>query len=451
MEKVVEFLLNRFPSIRDRLDVHMLEVVNGAAVALVLKVLGAGLTFLFNLVLARTLGAEGAGLYFLALTVTTIATVFGRMGLDNTLLRFTAANASVEDWSAVKGVYVKGMKLALIASSLSAVVVFIFAPVLAEKVFQKPELVIPMRWMSLAVVPMTFVRLYAQTLKGLKRISASFVVFGVGVPTVSLVGLLLFSGSYGVKGVVWAYTSGTILTALLGLILWRTATPQLRNISGVFRSEEILKSSMPLFWVTSLNMVINSTSTFALGIWGTKGDVGIFNMASRTAMLTSLILTSVNSISAPKFAELYRKKEMGSLGVTAKKTVKLMSFIASPLLLLFLIAPQWVMSIFGDDFQKGGILLSILAIGQFVNAATGSVGYLLIMSGNEKLMRNNVALVAILCIVLNVVLVPIYGSFGAVIATAVCLASQNLIAAYMVNFCLGINTMSWLKIFSLWK
>ncbi|MCW8816038.1 MAG: hypothetical protein OQK59_08655, partial [Chlorobium sp.] len=68
MEKVVAYILNRFPSVRDRIDVHMLEVINGAAVALVLKVLGAGLTFLFNLVLARTLGAEGAGLYFLALT-----------------------------------------------------------------------------------------------------------------------------------------------------------------------------------------------------------------------------------------------------------------------------------------------------------------------------------------------------------------------------------------------
>ena len=443
MEKAIEFILNRFPSIRDRLDVHMLEVINGAAVALVLKVLGAGLSFLFNILLARILGAEGAGLYFLALTVTTIATVFGRMGLDNTLLRFTAANASVDDWSAVKGVYVKGMKLALIASSLSAVAVFIFAPVLADKVFQKPELVVPMRWMSLAVVPMTFVMLHAQALKGLKRIRDSFIVFGVGVPAISLTALLLFGGSYGVNGAVWAYASGAILTALLGIILWRTATPRLRKVSGVFQFNDLLKSSIPLFWVASLNMMINWTATFALGIWGTGEDVGIFSMASRTAMLTSLILTSVNSISAPKFAELYKKKDMVALGDTARNTAKLMTLIASPLLLLFLIAPQWVMGMFGDEFQKGGILLSILTIGQFVNVATGSVGYLLMMSGNEKLMRNNVAFVAAMSVVLNVFFVPIYGVLGAVIATAICLSAQNLISAYMVSSRLGINTLSW--------
>jgi len=442
MEKAVEFILSRFPALRNRLDEHMLEVINGAAVALVLKVLGAGLTFLFNLVLARTLGAEGAGLYFLALTVTTIATVFGRMGLDNTLLRFTAANASVDDWSAVKGVYVKGMKLALIASSLSAIAVFVFAPVMAEKVFQKPELVIPIRWMSLAVVPMTFVMLHAQALKGLKRIRDSFIVFGVSVPAMSLTALLLLGANYGVNGAIWAYASGAILTALLGVILWRTATPRLRKVSGAFRTNDLLKSSIPLFWVASLNMLINWTATFALGIWGTGEDVGIFSMASRTAMLTSLILTSVNSISAPKFAELYKKKDMAALGSTARSTAKLMTLIASPLLLLFLVAPQWVMGMFGDEFQKGGILLSILAIGQFVNVATGSVGFLLMMSGNEKIMRNNVAFVAVMSVVLNVFFVPIYGVIGAVIASAICISIQNIIAMFIVKIRLGISTIS---------
>ena len=424
----------------------MLEVINGAAIALVLKVLGAGLTFLFNLVLARTLGAEGAGLYFLALTVTTIATVFGRMGLDNTLLRFTAANVAVENWVTVRGVYVKGMKLAFIVSSISAIVVFLFAPVLAEKLFQKPELVIPMRWMALAIVPMTVLILHAELLKGIKRIRDSLLVFGVGVPAISLIVLYFLGGSNGVLGAVWAYSIGAIFAAFIGVILWFVATPEIRNISGVFQTKELLQSSIPLFWIALLNMLISWTATFALGIWGTEEEVGIFSMASRTAMLTSLILTSVNSISAPKFAELYKKKDMTTLGATARSTAKLMTFIVSPFLLLFLIAPQWVMGIFGEEFQKGGILLSILAIGQFVNVSTGSVGYLLMMTGNEKLMRNNVAFVAFLCIFLCVLFVPKYGSLGAVIATSISLSLQNVIAMFLVSYRLGINTVSWFKI-----
>ena len=84
MEKAIEFLLSRLPALRSRLDEHMLEVISEAAVALVLKVFGAGLAFLFNLVLASTVGAEGASLYFLAFTVMTIATVFRYISLGNT-------------------------------------------------------------------------------------------------------------------------------------------------------------------------------------------------------------------------------------------------------------------------------------------------------------------------------------------------------------------------------
>jgi len=420
----------------------MLEVINGAAVALLLKVLGAGLTFLFNLMLARTLGAEGAGLYFLALTVTTIATVFGRMGLDNTVLRFTAANASVDDWAAVKGVYKKGMKLALIASSVSALVVFALAPFLAEKVFQKPELVSPMRWMSLAVVPMTFVMLHAEALKGLKRIRDSFIVFGVGVPAISLTAFLLIGASYGVNGAIWAYALGAIFTALLGVILWYFATPQLRKVSTSFRINDLLKSSIPLFWVASLNMMINWTATFALGVWGTQEDVGIFSMASRTALLTSLILTSVNSVSAPKFAELYNKKDINALGVTARSSAKLMTLIASPLLLLFLVAPQWVMGMYGEEFKEGGLLLAIMSIGQFINVVSGSVGYLLIMSGNEGIVKNIVLFIAVLSTILNFIFIYNYGAIGAAIGMSISLSVQNVISVYFVRLRLKINMYS---------
>jgi O-antigen/teichoic acid export membrane protein len=443
MERAIKFIFLRIPFVKLRLDDHMMEIVNGAVVALVLKVLGAFLTFCFNLLLARILGAEGVGVYFLALTVTTITTVFGRMGLDHSLVRFTAENSAGDNWAAVKGVYLKGMRLALISSATSAVVMFAAAPFLADMVFHEPELAGPMRWMALAVVPMTLLILHAQMLKGLKRVSDALLVYGVGVPALSIVGLYFLGEVHGVTGAVWAYVIAVVLTAALGVRLWRSATPQIRNIAAHFETRELFKSSMPLFWVASLTMVIDWTSTFALGIWGTKEDVGIFSVAYRAAVLISLVLISVDSISGPKFAALYKKKEMDALSLTARNTAKLMTLLASPLLLLFLFFPKEVMGIFGAEFTGGAVLLSIIAIGHFVNVATGSVGYLLVMSGNERYVRNNVIFIAILSVLLNVILVPFWGALGAAIATAVCLATMNLIAVFLVWSRLGIWTIPW--------
>ena len=89
-------------------DKHWREVLEKSFVAFVMKALGAGLGFAFNVLLARMLGADGAGIFFLALTVTTIASVFGRIGLDNTLVRFTAGNAGVGNWSCGQGDLPKG-------------------------------------------------------------------------------------------------------------------------------------------------------------------------------------------------------------------------------------------------------------------------------------------------------------------------------------------------------
>src|SRR5574340_239897 len=101
--------MKRIIALHERLDEHMKEIVSGAAVALSLKVVAAGTAFALHVVLARLLGAEGTGIYFLAFTVIAIGAVIGRLGLDNAMLRYIAAHASVQDWSAVKGVSRKGL------------------------------------------------------------------------------------------------------------------------------------------------------------------------------------------------------------------------------------------------------------------------------------------------------------------------------------------------------
>ena len=51
-----------------RTDQYMRDVIQGSSKAFVLRVLGAGLSFGFNAMLARLLGAQGVGIYYLAFT-----------------------------------------------------------------------------------------------------------------------------------------------------------------------------------------------------------------------------------------------------------------------------------------------------------------------------------------------------------------------------------------------
>jgi len=98
--------------------------------------------------------------------------------------------------------------------------------------------------------------------------------------------------------------------------------------------------------------------------------------------------------------------------------------------------------VFGEEYVQAAHLLQILIIGQFINVITGSVGYLLNMTGHEKDMRNVVFFSGPLALILGFVLTPLYGATGAAVATAIALASQNLLAVFMVKKRLGFNTLN---------
>jgi O-antigen/teichoic acid export membrane protein len=158
--------------------------------------------------------------------------------------------------------------------------------------------------------------------------------------------------------------------------------------------------------------------------------VGVLGVAVRTATLTSLLLVAVNSIAAPKFAALWAKGDHEALQRLAVKSTALITLLAAPLLLAFIVFPSFILGLFGADFKEGAIALSILAAGQFVNAATGSVGFLLIMTGHERQLWKSVALAALLSLLMSGLIMGGAGLIMAALAVAVPLAMQNILSSF---------------------
>jgi O-antigen/teichoic acid export membrane protein len=65
-------------------------------------------------------------------------------------------------------------------------------------------------------------------------------------------------------------------------------------------------------------------------------------------------------------------------------------------------------------------------VGQVVNCGVGSVGYLLLMSGNQKrLMRVQFVMVAV-SLLMNIILIPVLGVVGAALASALVNVASNV-------------------------
>ena len=98
-----------------------------------------------------------------------------------------------------------------------------------------------------------------------------------------------------------------------------------------------------------------------------------------------------------------------------------------------------LMRIFGPDFVSGWTVLVIGAVGQLVNCGVGSVGYLLLMSGNQKRLIKVQCAMTVVSVVTNITLIPTLGLVGAALASAGVNVGGNLWNLYEVRKALRIS------------
>lgn len=416
-------------------DSHIVALLRSASVAGLLRVLGAGLTFGLTIALGRILGAEGTGIYFLAFTIATAVATVGRAGLDNAVLRFVAAHASADKWMLVRRGYREVLAVGAIGSGAIAAALFLASNFLAGSVFSDPALAIPLCIMAIAIVPLSLAMLVSKALLGLARVRDSTLVFQILPQGLALGGTLLLAPRWGVSGAAVAYLLAVSAALIYGWIMWSRAVAErprapLQDVPSPIR--ELLKSGRPLLIGDLLYMLMQVCPTLMLGVWADSADVSRYAVAWRTAMLVSFAPLAISTIVQPKFAELYARGDMQALAATTYRASLLMVACSAPVLLVFVAIPKHILSIFGSDFPDGAAILQILAGGQFINIALGSVGILLVMSGQEKQFRNVLVVSVCAMLLFSVTLIPAYGAVGAAAAEASALVVLNVLFGYAV-------------------
>jgi len=420
---------------------HVREILRGSGIAFFWKVLGALLAFALSLILTRTLGAEGSGVYFLAFTIITIVSSFSRAGIDNALLRFASICWEKRDFTSLSHLARISYAVVLAFGIVVAIALNLGSPWLAEHLFGKPALAVPLAIMSFGVVALSMAMAAVQLLKGTRRVKDSQLLEAVLTPGFTILALWYLVTAWGVNGAAWAFLLGAWGTAVLGVAMTQSLwTP------GAAREPEIgfrklMQTSIPLLGATSVNVLTNFAAPLFLGRFAELSDVAIYATASRAAFLTTIVLASVSTIAAPKFSALYSQGKMGQLEKWVRKVNLVLTVIALPTLLGYVLFAEEIMSLFGPEFTNGAAVLIILAAGQFVSLSAGSIGQLLMMTGHESASFRIMLGVAILNFVLNLALVPAFGVIGAAIATSATIIAKNVVAVVVAQRLIGISVL----------
>jgi O-antigen/teichoic acid export membrane protein len=155
-------------------------------------------------------------------------------------------------------------------------------------------------------------------------------------------------------------------------------------------------------------------------------EVGIYAVAIGLASVTGLALSGLNQLFPPIASKLYSRDEREELQ-RVFQTVTRWSFTLCllPALLLYTFRFE-VLSLFGSEFTRGSVVLSLFIAGQITRNAVGPSGYMLTMTEHQYIVLFNRWFLGISNVVANYILITKYGFVGAAVASALTLALVNV-------------------------
>ena len=419
-------------------DKDLVEILRKSAFAFSLKVIAAISMLGLNLVVSRLLGAAQAGTFLLALTLVTVSSVIARFGLDLLVVRLTAAHtARLEHCQVCQLLRTVSALVVVLSLSLGGFLA-IHAGWISTAVFSNDALAFPLFVMACCLPLVALYGIQAHLLQGLKRIGESLFVLSVLMP-LSFVVLSVVTQPKDANAAALVF-----FVAVLVTVSYSTARAWSRYFcagdtasSFPYSAHPLLESALPLWIVAVATQAVAWGGLVILGATSTSENVAIFAAVERVAILIGFSLIAVNSIAAPKFSAMFHLGEMAKLKSTVRRSNVLVLASALPLFLVIVIAPERILQQFGDSFDSGATALRILAVGQLINVATGSVGFLLAMTGHERDLRNNVLIAAFVSLGLAIPLAGEFGINGVAVSTALGVAILNLLSVWRVRVRFG--------------
>jgi O-antigen/teichoic acid export membrane protein len=414
------------------------QTTRNIGLSFAIKLLGTAAGFLTSIILARKAGASIVGTYSLASSIITLALVFAKFGLDTTLIKYISISFHGKKGGDIKKTMWYSSILTLITSSIASAIIVALLSWLSNDIFHNENLTAMLFPMIFSVFPLAIVQIFVGAFKGINLTKTGLFFESTSLPlcfsTILTVIFFLFKKEVGFEELGIFYLFASLISFVLSAIILLFKISRYNDSSSSdYSFKPVINTAKPLLLVNSTNYLLSCADTIMLGIWCSSDSIGVYSVATKITTLFSMIMSIINAMLGPKFAIMYHDGKIDELKAELKKTSRIMRTLSLLLIIGLALMSYPILSIWGKDFAAAWPIFVISSVGQFFVLAKGPIAVLLMMCGYEKVHRNNTLICAILNVILNARLIPPFGIYGAVIATATSLAAKNILTMIAGN------------------
>ena len=234
-------------------------------------------------------------------------------------------------------------------------------------------------------------------------------------------------------GTAWAVT--LVQLVLLERRLKTTVPPGRKQ----YEPKTWLATSLPIFMVEFFYLLLTYVDILTLERFRSPDEVAVYYAGARILALVAFIYFAISGATTHKFTEYHVAGDEKRLALFFAETVKWTFWPSLAACALILALGKPLLSLFGQNFERGYSVMFILAVGMLARAAVGPAERLLNMLGERKQCALIYAAAFAINLVLCVLLIPHLGIEGAAVATSTALAVESVLLYLVAKRRLGFH------------
>jgi O-antigen/teichoic acid export membrane protein/peptidoglycan/xylan/chitin deacetylase (PgdA/CDA1 family) len=411
------------------------KYLRGSSLLLFGRVLSVLINLAVQVITIRYLAKTDYGAFAYALAVASMGSSAIHLGLDKALPRLLPIYLERDDvprvfgsiWLVTTTTVGLGLALVLLLHGLKEVI--------------GGNLVADSRAMSLLLVLIALSPLQAYTtiletlvavFAGAKGIFLRRHIVGPGMKLLVVMTVVAAAGD--VHMLAYGYLAGAVIgiwlyTAIL-LREWRKQDllHYLRPRNIAWPAREVFAFGLPLYCTQLSWLLRKSLPVLLLEYFRNPSAVADYRAVVSIAGLNLVVYDAFYLLFVPAASRMYARADAEGISDMFWKTARWIAVLTLPVFLVtFSLAEPITVLLFGAEYVGAGVLLAILAAGQYIHAALGFNAAALRVHGKLRLILLADLLATGVAVVLALVLIPRYGAVGAAVSTTVTVVLHNVI------------------------
>lgn len=224
-------------------------------------------------------------------------------------------------------------------------------------------------------------------------------------------------------------------TLIGNLSLWPYLRQEISRPTKKMEIKRHLRPTLQLFLPQVAIQVYAVANKNMIGIFDSITAVGYFNQSNSIILAITPFVTSLGTVMLPRVSNMFASGDTKSAKVALAKSFDVMSGLATPLMFGIMgISINFAPFFFGKDFQVVGLLMMIQAPIILFMAWSNVIGVQYLLPFNRlRPFTVSVTIGAILNVLLNFILIPLYGVHGSMFATLIAEMAVAIYQLYVVR------------------